>query len=96
MAWSGRKRHRDRDPGRRQFEDAEPALPDDAVFEITEGARQEIAQALRYIDEARRAIEAQHNPDNREIIRELKASADRIYEVLNSLEAVDGEPGTEP
>lgn len=50
--------------------------------------RQEIAKALRYIDEARRALQDQQNPANREIIRELRASADRIYEVINELEEI--------
>ena len=44
------------------------------------------------IDEARRALESQHNPDNREIVRELRASADRIYDIMNDLEEwTDGE-----
>jgi hypothetical protein len=45
-----------------------------------------VAECLRYIDEARRALEAQQNPDNREIIRELRASADKIYDLMNDLE----------
>jgi hypothetical protein len=89
MASSRRERHRDRDPGPRQFDSEEPLRPVHALFKISEQQRQQIAEALRYIDDARRAIEAQQNPDNREIIRELRASADRIYDLLNSLEALD-------
>ena len=91
MAQSGRERHRDRDPGRRQLDDSEP--PDvNRVFRITEPERQEIAKSLRLIDEARRALEAQQNPDNREIIRELRASADHIFDLLNQLEETDAVP----
>jgi len=85
MAQSGRDRHRDRDPGRRRFDEEEPASRD-RTFLITEAERQQIAQQLRYIDDARRALQDQQNAANREIIRELRASADRIYDVLNSLE----------
>jgi len=35
---------------------------------MTEAERQQVAKCLRYIDEARRALELQQNPDNREII----------------------------
>jgi len=45
-----------------------------------------VAKCLRYIDEARRALEGQHNADNREIIRELRASADQIFELISGLE----------
>ena len=37
----------------------------------------------------------QQNPDNREIIRELRASADRIFDVLSGLE-VASDLATEP
>jgi hypothetical protein len=85
MGRSGRERHRDRDPGRRQFdEDGAPAS--NRVFRMTDAERQEIAKSLRYIDEARRALESQQNPANREIIRELRASADQIFDVLNDLD----------
>jgi len=85
MGRSGRERHRDRDPGRRQFdEDGTPAS--NRVFRMTDAERQEIAKSLRYIDEARRALESQQNPANREIIRELRASADQIFDVLNDLD----------
>jgi len=57
---------------------------------MTDDQRQEVAKCLRYIDEARRALEDQRNPDNREIIRELRASADRIYDLLNDLEEIGG------
>jgi type IV secretory pathway VirB4 component len=60
------------------------------VFQITDPQRQEIAKYLRYIDEARRLLATQENPENREIIRELKASADRIFELINDLEETDG------
>ena len=53
---------------------------------MTDAERQDIAKSLRYIDEARRALESQQNPANREIIRELRASADHIFDVLNDLE----------
>lgn len=56
---------------------------------MTDGQRQQVAKCLRYIDEARRALERQENPDNREIIRELRASADHIFDVLNHLEEID-------
>jgi len=93
MAYSGRERHRDREPGRKHASDDEPVSPN-RVFRITHGQRQEIAQCLRYIDDARRALERQMNPDNREIIRELRASADRVYDVLNDLEESDLETGS--
>jgi hypothetical protein len=48
-----------------------------------------VAKYLRYIDEARRALERQRNPDNREIIRELRASADHIFDLLGDLEETD-------
>jgi hypothetical protein len=84
MAQSGRERHRDRDPGRRQFDETAPGI--DRVFRLTEAERQQMAKHLRYIDDARRALESQQNPDNREIIRELRASADHIFDLLNGLE----------
>jgi hypothetical protein len=89
MAHSGRERHRDRDAGRRHLEDDEPPAPN-RVFRITDDKRQQIAKSLRLIDEARRMLERQQNPDYREIIRELRASADQIYDVLNDLEETDG------
>jgi hypothetical protein len=58
----------------------------DRIFKITEQQRQHVAQCLRYIDEARRTLEAQQNADNREIIRELRASADKIYDLMSELE----------
>jgi hypothetical protein len=89
MAHSGKPRHRDRDPGLRRFDDEE--VPDvNRTFRITDAERQRIAQCLRLIDDARRAIESQQNPDNREIVRELRASADRIYDVINDLEETGG------
>jgi len=56
---------------------------------MTGAERQQVAKCLRYIDEARRALERQQNPDNREIIRELRASADQIFHVLSTLEETD-------
>lgn len=56
---------------------------------MTDGERQQIAKLLRHIDEARRTLERQQNPDNREIIRELRGSADQIFDVLNGLQEAD-------
>jgi hypothetical protein len=56
---------------------------------MTEDQRQQVAKYLRYIDEARRSLERRANPDNREIIRELRASADHIFDLLNDLEETD-------
>ena len=53
---------------------------------MTEAQRQRVAKCLRYIDEARRALEGHHNADNREIIRELRASADQIFDLISGLE----------
>jgi hypothetical protein len=86
MAQSRRERHRDRDPGHRQLDDEQPSAH--RVFRMTDADRQQIAKCLRYIDEARRTLVSQQNPDNREIIRELRASADRIFEVLSDLEEI--------
>jgi hypothetical protein len=87
MASSGKTRHRDRDPGPRQFE--EPPPSGDRVFRITDAERQDIAESLQLIDAARRALEAQQNRENREIIRELRASADRIFDILNELDEIE-------
>ena len=86
MAQSGRERHRDRDPGRR-MDDGEPPTGH-RVFRMTEEQRQAIANCLRYIDEARVALEAQENPVNRTIIRGLRASADQVFDLLNELEEI--------
>ena len=56
---------------------------------MTDAERQQVAKCLRYIDEARRALERQENSDNREIIRELAASADKIFDVLSDLEEIE-------
>ena len=53
---------------------------------MTDAQRQQVAKSLRYIDEARRALESQHNPTNREIIRELRTSADQIFDLISGLE----------
>jgi hypothetical protein len=82
-------RHRDREPGHRQFDDDEPVSPN-RVFRITDADRQLVVKHLRYIDEVRRELERQQNRENREIVRELRASADRIFEVLNGLEEAAG------
>ena len=87
MASTRRERHRDRDGGWRRDEVQEPPATD-RVFRITDVERQAIADSLRFIDEARRTLEQQQNPDNREIIRELRASADRIFDVVNGLEEI--------
>jgi DNA-binding PadR family transcriptional regulator len=88
MAHSDRERHRDRDAGRRHLDGDDSPAPN-RVFRLTDDQRQQIAQLLRHIDEARRALEHQQNPDNREIIRDLRASADQIYDLLNDLEETD-------
>ena len=85
MGHSGRERHRERDPGRKRADADEPPRPD-RVFRLTNDQRQEIAKSLRYIDAARQALERQQSADNREIIRELRASANRIFDLLNGLE----------
>ena len=87
MAQSGRERHRDRDPGRRLDNGELPSAH--RVFRMTDAQRQQVSKCLRYIDEARRALERQENPDNREIIRELRASADQIFDLVSNLEEAD-------
>jgi hypothetical protein len=84
MGQSGRERHRDRDPGRRQWDDEPPRQ--DRVFRLTDEERRTVARHLRVIDEARRAIETRHDAANREIIRALRTSADAIFDLLNGLE----------
>jgi hypothetical protein len=92
MGSTGKERQRDREGGRRR-DDAQESPATDRVFRITDAERQVIARGLRYIDDARRILEQQQNPDNREIIRELRASADRIFDVVNGLEEIA--PGEE-
>ncbi len=87
MAHSGTKRHRDRDRGLRSFDALEAPDPN-RVFRMTQTGREQIAECLRFIDSARQALESQQNPDNREVVRELRASADRIYDLINELEEV--------
>ena len=60
---------------------------------MTDAQRQQVAKCLGYIDEARRALERQENPDNREIIRELRDSARKIFDVLTDLEESDDSLG---
>lgn len=86
MAATGRERHRDREGGWRR--DAGKSIATDRVFRITDAERETIAKSLRYIDDARRALEQQQNRDNREIIRELRASSDRIFKVVDGLEEI--------
>jgi hypothetical protein len=87
MAHSGRTRHRDRETRRRQIEEEPP--PKGRIFRITDLQRQDVARWLRQIDEARHALEDQQNAANREIIRELRASADRIFELISGLEETE-------
>ena len=89
MAHSGRQRHRDREPGLRQFED-QPVPAINRVFLMTGAERQKVAQCLRGIDDARRALESHHNPDNRLIVRDLRAAADQIFELINDLQETEG------
>jgi hypothetical protein len=84
MAHSGRQRHRDREPGLRHLEDT-ANVAGDRVFRITEAERQKVARYLRCIDDARRTLESHHSPDNRLVVRDLRAAADRIFELINDL-----------
>jgi hypothetical protein len=61
-----------------------PASP--RVFRLTDDERERIARYLRQIDEARQAVEAQQNAANRRIIRDLRASADGIFDLISNLE----------
>ena len=88
MAHTEKPRHRNSQTRRREVEEEPP--PIGRVFRITDVDRQEIAKYLRFIDDARRALEGQQNPDNREMIRGLRTSADRIYELINELEETEG------
>jgi hypothetical protein len=88
MAQSGRERHRDRDPGRRSWDDLESPA-ENRVFRLTDDQRQIIADHLRHIDEARLAIEKRHDAANREIIRALRGSADAIFDLLNDLDETE-------
>jgi hypothetical protein len=56
---------------------------------MTVAQRKQVVTCLEYIDEARLALERQENRDNREIIRELRAAANKIFAVLNDLEETD-------
>ena len=84
MTHSGRTRHRDRELSRRQI-DEEPSATA-RVFRITDVQRHRVCKFLRYIDEATRALEGQHNKDNRELIRVLRSSADHIFDLISGLE----------
>jgi hypothetical protein len=85
MAASGKLRHRDRNPGERRAESRIPTRTD-RVFRLPEDERQLIAEGLRRIDAAREQLEAQQNRANRLIIRDLKAAADHIFDLLGALE----------
>jgi hypothetical protein len=89
VAHSRRQRHRDRDPGPRHF-GGEEITAKHRAFRMDDEQRRQIARQLRFIDEARRALESEQNPANREIVRELRASADAIFDLLNDLEELDG------
>ena len=84
MGHSDRERHRDRDSRRRSIDEEPP--PIGRVFRITDAQRQKVAKCLKYIDRARQGLENQHNSENREIIRELRTSADQIFDVVSDLE----------
>lgn len=88
MTRSRKELDTDRAPDWRPLEEP-PARGDGRVFRIAEPQRQVVARCLKFIDQARRALEAQQNADNREIIRELKASADRIFDLMNDLEEIE-------
>jgi hypothetical protein len=92
MAHSGRQRHRDRAETIRRFDDSPEVPARNRVFRMTGVEREQIAKCLRYFDEARRALESQQHAGNREIVRELRASADKIYDVINELEETGDEP----
>jgi hypothetical protein len=94
MARSDREEQYGRKPRtqrqRERLFDEEEVVSANRVFRVTDEQRQQVAKCLRYIDDARRALENQQNPANREIIRELRASADRIFDLLNDLEETGG------
>lgn len=56
------------------------------MFRLTDEDRRDIARCLRAIDEARRAIEEQHNAANRAVVRALRDSADHIFDIIDTLE----------
>jgi hypothetical protein len=85
MAWSGREKHRDREPGARHA--GEPPVAG-RVFALPDAERARIAAELRRIDLARTTLEAQQDPRNRQMIRDLKAAADHIFDVVNGLDEV--------
>src|SRR5262245_66020661 len=70
MAHSGKERHRDRDSRRRELEDEPP--PTGRIFRITDAQRQDVAKCLRYIDEARHAIEKQQRSEERRVGKECR------------------------
>jgi len=88
MSHPGRPRHRDRAETRREPVIDEPLSPH-RVFRITQAQRQELLSYLRLVDEARLALERQQNRLNRDIVRDLRAAADNIFDVLSELEETD-------
>jgi hypothetical protein len=86
VAHSGRYRHRDLDPGAKRTDPSRVMPAPDRVFTMTEAEREQMAACLRDIDEAAATLEAQQNPANRRILRDLGDAADRIYDILNGLE----------
>jgi hypothetical protein len=47
------------------------------------------AKRLRLIDQARLTLQEQNNRQNRAIIRDLHAAADRIFELISGLDEID-------
>lgn len=57
----------------------------DRMFKITEDQREHVATCLRYIDRARKDLEAK-GPGNEAICTELRNCADGIFHLMNNLE----------
>lgn len=88
MGHTGKERRGDdRQRHRKHTEEEPPTAP--RVFLLTDAQRERIARYLRQIDEAKLAVEAQHDAANRRIIRELKAAADGIFELISNLDEAD-------
>jgi hypothetical protein len=88
MAWTDREKHRDRDTGHRVLDEDLPRAKRRG-FRLTDDERERIAKSLRLIDQARLTLQEQNNRQNRAIIRDLHAAADRIFEVINGLDEID-------
>ena len=56
-----------------------------AVHKITRGQMEHIYKCLRYIDDARKALERRNDPDKQAIIDELRKCSDGIYDVVKDL-----------